>query len=79
MPQIAQIVGLVTYRPGDGAPIEIPVGQVEVELAPDSATMSWGTPEGVAGLTAIPLTQFNDYVRDGKITMDGYHPPAAAI
>ncbi len=79
MPQFAQIVGLVTYRPGDGAPIEIPIGQVEVELAPDSATMSWGTPEGVAGLTAMPLIQFNAYVRDGKITMDGYHPPAPAI
>lgn len=79
MPQIAHITGLVTYRPGDGAPIEIPVGQVEVELAPDSATMSWGTPEGVAGLTAMPLTQFNGYVRDGKITMVGYHPPPPVI
>jgi hypothetical protein len=42
---------------------------VEVMLAPDSATLSWETEEGVAGLTAIPLVQFNDYVRDGKITM----------
>ena len=79
MPQFAMITGYVTYTPGDGAPIEIPKVRVEVDLAPDSATMSWGTPEGVAGLTAIPLTQFNDYVRDGKITMDGHHPPAPAI
>ena len=79
MPQIAQIVGLVTYRPGDGAPIEIPVGQVEVVLAPDSATLSWGTPEGVAGLTAMPLIQFDDYVRKSCLTMAGYHPPPPAI
>ena len=69
MPQFAQITGLVTYTPGDGAPIEIPKGRVEVELAPDSATLSWEAAEGVVGLTAIPRTQFDDYVRDGKITM----------
>lgn len=69
MPQFAMIAGEVTYTPGDGAPIEIPRGRVEVMLAPDSATLSWETEEGVAGLTAIPLVQFNDYVRDGKITM----------
>ena len=25
MPQFAQIIGLVTYTPGDGVPIEIPL------------------------------------------------------
>jgi hypothetical protein len=69
MSQFAMITGEVTYRPGEGAPIEIPRGRVEVELAPDSATLSWEAAEGVVGLTAIPLTQFDDYVRDGKITM----------
>ena len=69
MPQFANITGLVTYTPGDGAPIEIPIGRVEVDLAPDSATLSWEAADGVAGLTAIPRTQFDDYVRDGKITM----------
>ena len=69
MPQFAQITGLVTYTPGDGAPIEIPKGRIEVDLAPDSATLSWEAAEGVVGLTAIPRTQFDDYVRDGKITM----------
>ncbi len=67
MPQFAQIIGLVTYTPGDGAPIEIPRGRVEVDLAPDSATLSWEAAEGVVGLTAIPRTQFDDYLRDGKI------------
>ena len=77
--QPGTIAGCVTYRPGDGAPIEIPVGPVEVTLAPDSATLSWGTPEGVAGLTAMPLIQFDDYVRKSCITMAGYHPPPPAI
>ena len=69
MPQFAQITGLVTYTPGDGAPIEIPKGRLEVDLAPDSATLSWEAAKGVVGLTAIPRTQFDDYVRDGKITL----------
>jgi hypothetical protein len=69
MPQFAMIADEVTYTPGDGAPIEIPRGRVEVELAPDSATLSWESEDGVASVTAIPLVQFNDYVRDGKITM----------
>jgi hypothetical protein len=69
MPQFAMITGEVTFTPGDGAPIEIPHGRVEVELAPDSATLSWEDAKGVAGVAAIPRTQFDDYVRDGKITM----------
>jgi hypothetical protein len=69
MPQFAMITGEVTFTPGDGVPIEIPRGCVEVELAPDSATLSWQEDGGVAEVTAIPRTQFDDYVRDGKITM----------
>ena len=69
MPQFAMVTGDVTYTPGDGAPIEIPRVRVEVVLAPDSATLSWEAGEGVAGLTAIPRTQFDDYVKGGKITL----------
>ena len=68
-PQPAMITGCVTYRPGDGAPIEIPIGPVEVTLAPDSATLSWDAGDGVAGLTAIPKIQFDDYVGKGLIKM----------
>ena len=68
-PQAAMITGCVTYRPGDGAPIEIPIGPVEVTLAPDSATLSWDAGDGVAGLTAIPKIQFDDYVSKGLIKM----------
>lgn len=68
-PQIGTIAGCVTYRPGDGAPIEIPPGPVEVTLAPDSATLSWDAGDGVAGLTAIPKIQFDDYLSKGLITL----------
>ena len=66
-PQTGLITGCVTYRPGDGAPIEIPVGPVEITLASDSATLSWDAGDGVAGLTAMPTIQFDDYVSKGLI------------
>ena len=69
IPQPGMITGCVTYRPGDGAPIEIPRGPVEVTLAFDSATLSWDAGDGVAGLTAIPKIQFDDYVAKGLIKM----------
>ena len=68
MPQFARITGNVTYTPGDGAPIPIPQGRVEVVLAPDSATLSWDD-EGRAGVAALPRIQFDDYVKDGKIRL----------
>ena len=70
MQQFAMITGDVTYTPGDGTPIEIPKGRVEVDLAPDSATLSWEAAKGIAGVAAIPRIQFDDYVRDGKITLN---------
>ena len=67
--QQGMIAGCVTYRPGDGAPIEIPIGPVEVTIAPDSATLSWDAGDGVAGLTAMPKIQFDDYLSKGLITL----------
>ena len=67
--QQGTIAGCVTYTPGDGAPIEIPRGPVEVTLAFDSATLSWDAGDGVAGLTAIPKIQFDDYMSKGLITL----------
>lgn len=69
MPQFAMVTGVVTYTPGDGAPIEIPRVRMEVVLSPESATLSWSAGDGAAGVTAIPRIQFDDYVKDGKITM----------
>lgn len=69
MTQRATVTDHVTYRPGDGAPLVIPKGPVEIDLSPDSATLSWTAENGAAGLTAIPLTQFKKYVHDKKITL----------
>ena len=69
MTQNATITDHVTYRPGDGAPLVIPLGPVEVDLTADSATLSWTAENGAAGLTAIPLTQFNEYVKQKRILL----------
>ncbi len=65
----ATITDHVTYTPGDGAPITIPKGLVEIELASESATLSWTADNGAAGLAAIPLTQYQEYLRDKKIAL----------
>lgn len=68
MTQYATINDHVTYRPGEGEPILIPQGPVEVDLTPDSATLSWSEENGAAGLAAIPLTQYKEYVKQKRIT-----------
>ena len=69
-PHDGMITGCVTYRPGDGAPIEIPIGPVEITLVPDSATLSWDAGDGAAGLTAMPTIQFDDYLKKGLIKLN---------
>jgi hypothetical protein len=69
MSQYATIVGEVTYTPGDGMPIPVPLGRVEVALAPDSATLSWEAARGVTGVAAIPRLSFDEHVRDGRIVL----------
>jgi hypothetical protein len=69
MSQFATITGHVTYMPGDGTPIKIPKGRIEVDLAPDSAILSWQQEEGVVGSAAIPRTQFDEYVEAGEIEL----------
>ena len=70
MTQHATITDHVTYRPGDGAPLVIPLGPVEVDLTADSATLSWTADNGAVGLAAIPLTQFEEYGRQKRITLN---------
>ena len=71
MTQFAMITGKVTYTPGDGVPLEIPRRRVEVDLAFDSATLSWEAAKGTGGVTAIPRTAFEDHVKNGEITFEG--------
>ncbi|MBV7542744.1 hypothetical protein [Acidovorax sp. sic0104] len=70
MTQRATIAGHVTYTPGDGAPLTIPKGPVELEPSKDSTTLSWTADNDAVGSAAIPRDQFNQYVRDGKIRLD---------
>jgi hypothetical protein len=70
MSQFATITGKVTYTPGDGMPLEIPLGRVEIDLAPDSATLSWEADKGVTGVTAIPRMTYDEYVQSGAIVLE---------
>ena len=64
----AEITGEVEYRAGDGPLIGIPHGPCEVEMAADSAVISWGE-EGNVQTTAIPMAEFNRYLKEGAITL----------
>jgi hypothetical protein len=74
MTQHATIHENVSYRAGDGVAIEIPKGPAEVVLAPDSATLSWTEENGVAGVTAIPLSEYNQYLEHKQITLNAEDP-----
>lgn len=60
----------VTYTPGDGAPIAIPRGAVEIDRSEDSTTLSWTADNNAAGSAAMPRAEFERYVSEGKIALD---------
>jgi hypothetical protein len=70
MTQHALIRGEVCFRAGDGMPVPLPDGDVEIELTDDSATLHWKDAEGNAGSAAIPRDDYECYVREGKIRPD---------
>jgi hypothetical protein len=67
MSQHAMIRGEVCFRAGDGMPVPVPDGDVEIDLADDSATLHWRDGEGNAGSAAITRDEYERYVREGKI------------
>lgn len=69
MPANAKVTGDVEYRAGDGPLILIPQGPIEVQLAPDSAVLSWGD-GGSAQTTAIPIAEYQRYLNEGVIQPD---------
>jgi hypothetical protein len=69
MARAARIEGQVEYREGDGAMMTIRPGPCDVDLAADSATISWTDGE-TRGLAAIPLADFNRYLQSGAIRME---------
>ena len=69
MSQHAIIRGEVSFRAGDGPMIPIPDGPVEMELADDSATLSWTEEDGTHESAAIPRDEYERYVQEGKIKL----------
>jgi hypothetical protein len=70
MTQRAIIRGEVSFRAGDGVLMPIPAGPVEIEVADDSVTLGWND-NGSAGSTAITRDEYERYVREGKIRVEG--------
>lgn len=69
MSQHAIIRGEVCFRAGDGPMIPIPDGPVEMEVADDSATLSWTEKDGTRESAAIPRDEYERYLREGKIRL----------
>jgi len=67
MSQQGHITGKVCFRAGDGVLMPIPVGPLEIDMAADSATLSWTASDGSAGSAAIPLDEYQRHVREGSI------------
>jgi hypothetical protein len=71
MTQHAVIRGEVCFRAGDGVLMPIPDGDVDIEVADDSVTLSWNDDEGNAGSAAITRDEFERYRQEGKIRLEG--------
>ncbi|MBC7469168.1 MAG: hypothetical protein H7322_07565 [Ramlibacter sp.] len=69
MSQHAIIHGEVCFRAGDGPMIPIPDGPVEMEVADDSATLSWTENDGTRESAAIPRDEYERYLSEGKIRL----------
>jgi hypothetical protein len=69
MTQTARIVAAIEYREGDGPTLEIREGPVDVEIMELDVTLSWVDGD-VHGAAAIPLTDFQRYLEEGKIVLD---------
>ena len=68
MTQHATIRGEVCFRAGDGMPVEIPDGPVDIEVADDSVTLSWSEDNGrTPGSAAITRDEYARYLKEGKI------------
>jgi hypothetical protein len=71
MPQQALIRGEVCFRAGDGVLLPIPDGPVSIDLADDSVTLGWEDEPGNAMSAALTRDEYDRYVKEGKIRVDG--------
>ena len=69
MSQQARIRGEVCFRAGEGPLIPIPDGPVEIDLAADSVTLGWTESDGSPNSAAIPLDEYQRYVKEGKVKL----------
>lgn len=67
--QHAMISGQVSFPTGDGVPLPIPDGPVDIEIADDSVTLAWHDGERNSSSAAITRDDFDRYVREGKIRL----------
>jgi hypothetical protein len=70
MSQHAIIRGEVCFRAGDGVLLPVPDGDVDIEVADDSVTLSWNDGDRNAGSAAITRDEYERYVKEGKIRLD---------
>ncbi|MCC2633582.1 hypothetical protein [Ramlibacter sp.] len=71
MSQQALIRGEVCFRAGDGVLVPIPDGPVSIDLADDSVTLGWEDEPGNAMSAALTRDEFDRYVKEGKIRIQG--------
>jgi hypothetical protein len=67
MTQHAKIRGEVCFRAGEGVLMPVPDGEVDIEVADDSVTLSWHDDEGNASTAAITRDEYERYRQEGKI------------
>ncbi len=65
--QHALVKGDVEFRVGDGPMEPVPPGPVEIHRETDSVVLGWTEEDGSAGAAAIPIPDFDRYVKEGKI------------
>ena len=70
MTQSGTVVGEVEYRQGDGANVRIRRGPIDVQTTEADATLSWSDGDSHAN-AAMPLADFNRYLAEGAIRMNG--------
>jgi hypothetical protein len=69
MSQHAIIRGEVCFRAGDGVLMEVPDGDVDIEVAEDSVVLHWVDGERNPGTAAITIDEYQRYIREGKIRL----------
>ena len=72
MSQQALIRGEVCFRAGDGVLVPSPDGPISIDVADDSVTLGWEDEPGNAMSAALTRDEYDRYVEEGKIRIDGH-------